>query len=431
VNRITKHYQVHKPEILKQQIVHWLNQFTVCCFFDSNHYQLSLSNFQLLAAAGVLTDTTTIKQLTLLDDWLDEHNDWIFGHLSFSLKNQIFSSPNIKSSQLATVPFPDFYFFQPEVVCTLQEKTFTIHSALSHPDSIYEQITEINLHACTPSLTNISFQPNILKTKYYKTVELLLNEIQKGNCYEINFCTEWIAKEAHISPVETYLALSALSPMPFSAYYKLNSMHLMCASPERYLCKQNNHLYSSPIKGTIARDLSNPEADKKLQQTLLQSKKERSENIMIVDLVRNDLSQICKSGTVKVTELCEIYSYPQVHQMISTITGELKQQTPFSEILKATFPMGSMTGAPKEKVLSLTKQYENFSRGLYSGSVGYFTPEKDFDFNVVIRSLQYNAANTTLSYAVGSGITAQSNPEQEYEECLLKATAMANLFIKN
>jgi len=431
VKRITKHYQVQNPELLKQQIVHWLNRFTVCCFFDSNHYQQNLSNFELLVAAGVLTDTTAITQLTLLDDWLVEHNDWIFGHLSFSLKNQIFSSPNIKSSQVATVPFPDFYFFQPEVVCTLQEKTFTIHSALNHPDSIYQQVTEINLHAYAPSLTNIHFQPTLSKTKYYNTIELLLSEIHKGNCYEINFCTEWIAKDAHLSPVETYLALNALSPMPYSAYYKLNSMHLMCASPERYLCKQTNQVYSSPIKGTIARNLSNPEEDKKLQQTLLQSKKERSENIMIVDLVRNDLSRICKPGTVRVTELCEIYSYPQLHQMISTITGVLRRYTPFSEILKATFPMGSMTGAPKEKVLTLTKQFENFNRGLYSGSVGYFTPEKDFDFNVVIRSLQYNAANATLSYAVGSGITAQSKPEQEYEECLLKATAMANLFIKN
>jgi len=191
------------------------------------------------------------------------------------------------------------------------------------------------------------------------------------------------------------------------------------------LLKKGNLLFSSPIKGTIARNTNIPAIDEALKQNLLQSAKERSENVMIVDLVRNDFSRICKAGTVSVTELFGIYTYPQVHQMISTITGQLKNNLTFTEILKATFPMGSMTGAPKERVM---QQYECFNRGLYAGSVGYFTPEKDFDFNVVIRSLQYDTQQQLLSYAVGSGITAGSVPEQEYEECLLKASAMAALF---
>lgn len=145
---------------------------------------------------------------------------------------------------------------------------------------------------------------------------------------------------------------------------------------------------------------------------------------MVVDLVRNDLSKVCKEGSVKVSELFGIYSFPQVHQMISTIEGELDEKVPFSSILKACFPMGSMTGAPKKRVMELIEQYEKTKRGLYSGAVGYIDPNGDFDFNVVIRSILYNAVNQYLGYQVGGGITFYSDPEKEYEECLLKAAAI-------
>jgi para-aminobenzoate synthetase component 1 len=170
--------------------------------------------------------------------------------------------------------------------------------------------------------------------------------------------------------------------------------------------------------------LNDAAADQEQQRQLLNSRKEKAENVMVVDLVRNDLSRICKQGTVRVSELFGIYPFPQVHQMISTIEGELKEGVAFADIVKACFPMGSMTGAPKKKVLELIDLYETVGRGLFSGSVGYISPEGNFDFNVVIRSILYNSENQYLSFSVGSAITAEAIPQNEYEECLLKAKAM-------
>ena len=215
-----------------------------------------------------------------------------------------------------------------------------------------------------------------------------------------------------------------MSPTPFACFYKLEDQYLLCASPERYLQKKGNTLISQPIKGTIKRDLLNEEADKQLIARLQQSEKDRSENVMVVDLVRNDLSRVCKEGTVEVEELFGVYSFPQVHQMISTIKGELKEGINLADVLKASFPMGSMTGAPKRRVLELIEQFERTKRGLYSGAVGYIDPEGNYDFNVVIRSLFYNATTRYLNYQVGGGITFYSDAEKEYEECLLKASAI-------
>ncbi len=181
---------------------------------------------------------------------------------------------------------------------------------------------------------------------------------------------------------------------------------------------------SQPIKGTSQRVIGDKSKDELSKEGLMHSAKDRSENVMVVDLVRNDLSRVCKEGTVKVDELYGVYSFPQVHQMISTVSGELKDDISFSEILKATFPMGSMTGAPKKRVMELIEQYEQTKRGIFSGAVGYISPDGDFDFNVVIRSIMFNAATNFLSFQAGSGITWYSDPEKEWEECLMKAAAI-------
>jgi para-aminobenzoate synthetase component 1 len=221
-----------------------------------------------------------------------------------------------------------------------------------------------------------------------------------------------------------------ISPNPFAAFYRLQDKYLLCASPERFLMKTGNQISSQPIKGTNKRDLLNSLHDDELKKELAESRKDQSENVMIVDLVRNDLTKICKEASVKVDELFGIYSFPQVHQMISTIRGELKEATPFSQIISATFPMGSMTGAPKHRVMQLIDEYEPSSRGIFSGSVGYINPDGDFDFNVVIRSIMYNATNRCLSYQVGSGITFYSDPEKEWVECMLKAEAIKKVLTK-
>ncbi|MGM0572458.1 MAG: chorismate-binding protein, partial [Bacteroidota bacterium] len=161
-----------------------------------------------------------------------------------------------------------------------------------------------------------------------------------------------------------------------------------------------------------------------LRKTLAADPKERSENVMIVDLVRNDLSRTAQKDSVKVEELFGVYAFQQVHQMISTVTSRLDPGVHYLDAIKKAFPMGSMTGAPKYRAMQLIDHYEDSCRGIYSGSVGYISPEKDFDFNVVIRSIVYNQINKYLSYTAGGAITAASIPEKEYEECLLKAKAM-------
>lgn len=251
----------------------------------------------------------------------------------------------------------------------------------------------------------------------------MLAHIHRGDIYEANFCQEFYAEDLQINPVQTFLKLNSISRPPFSTYLRLKDKYLLSASPERFLRKDGQRLISQPIKGT-ARRSHDPEQDRKLKRELQQNEKERSENIMIVDLVRNDLSHTAKPGSVQVTELCQVYSFMQVHQMISTVEAEIREGTSFAQVIKHAFPMGSMTGAPKISAMKIIEELEETKRGLYSGSVGYVTPDRDFDFNVVIRSILYNATKKYASYSVGSAITAKSIPHNEYEECLLKAKAM-------
>jgi para-aminobenzoate synthetase component I len=287
---------------------------------------------------------------------------------------------------------------------------------------VYEEI--LNQKVETSSSPRLTIQQRLSKQEHIQTIRQLQQHIVRGDCYEINFCQEFFAENADIDPVHIFQKLIAVSPNPFSALYKLNDRFLICASPERFLAKKGNKIFSQPMKGTAKRNLVDKNEDNQLKRQLQQNAKERSENVMVVDMVRNDLSKVCVESSVRVDELFGVYTYPQVHQMISTISGELKPEAKFSEIIEATFPMGSMTGAPKHRVMELIDQYETSARGIFSGSVGYVSPENDFDFNVVIRSIMYNASSKYLSYQLGSGITFYSDPEKEWEECLLKGEAI-------
>jgi para-aminobenzoate synthetase component 1 len=298
-----------------------------------------------------------------------------------------------------------------------------ISSMGAEPAKVFEQIRS------APSTierrpANINITSRFNKQEYLQAVQSLQQHIQRGDCYEINFCQEFFAEQASIDPLSVYATLTEISPNPFTAFYKTNDKYLLCASPERYLKKTGSRIISQPIKGTWDRDIDNASRDEEKKQQLFNSSKDRSENVMIVDLVRNDLSRICEESSVHVDELFGIYSFPQVHQMISTVSGQLKKELHWTDAICSTFPMGSMTGAPKKRVMELIEQYERTRRGVFSGAVGYVTPQRDFDFNVVIRSIFYNAANKYLSYQAGSAITFYSNAEKEYEECLLKAAAI-------
>ncbi|MFL9481312.1 anthranilate synthase component I family protein [Chitinophagaceae bacterium LWZ2-11] len=426
MKRSIETYSINNAQTLKKQMLNWCNRFNICVFLDNHHYTSSYSSIECIAAAGAINTFVPATEALALKEFKEfcakHKNDWLFGHVAYDFKNTI--SPGFSSSHFDGIKFENILFFQPEVVLKLSANSLIIESLTQAPDVIYKEITAQDEPLVNNTYSQFNITPRISKADYIETIKRLKQHILRGDCYEINFCQEFYAENVVIDANQVYDRLTNISPNPFACFYKANDKYLLCASPERYLKKTGNKIISQPIKGTNKRDLQEQAGDEKLKQELYNSTKDRSENVMVVDLVRNDLSRVCKQGTVHVEELFGIYTFPQVHQMISTIAGELKDDIDFADILQATFPMGSMTGAPKKKVIELTEQYEQSKRGLYAGTVGYINPDNDFDFNVVIRSIQYNATNKYLSYQVGGGITYNSDPKNEYEECLLKAEAM-------
>jgi len=398
-------------------MLNWLRPFGIFCYLDNQQYAIAPHQTDCLVAAGA-DSFIGGNDLTTADAFLSQ-KEWTFGHLSYELKNSLHHFP---ASRKDKIGFPGFFFFRPQVVIEIRQAELSIYAPF--PDEIFTQINNTTASSSFKPAAPIEPHPVIGREEYIQKVEALKEHIQRGDCYEINFCQEFIAENITIDPFSCFEHLMEVSPNPFSAYYRLQDRYLLCASPERFLAKKGNRIFSQPIKGTIKRDLLSPEEDEKLKEDLLHSRKEQSENVMVVDLVRNDLTRICKDASVEVDELFGIYSFPQVHQMISTVSGELKEGIRFSKIMEATFPMGSMTGAPKHRVMELIDEYESSARGIFSGSVGYFHPDGNFDFNVVIRSIMYNRSNHYLSYQVGSGITFYCEAEKEWEECLLKAEAI-------
>jgi para-aminobenzoate synthetase component 1 len=399
---------VYDFEGMKQKVLNWTKRFNTFCFLDNHQYQIEPHS---VANAG--------NALEQLQQFMNEKPGWLFGHLGYDLKNEI---ETVSSAHADQIKFPDLFFFEPEVLIRLNETELTIEAA--DAAKLYEEINAVSYISPKARVSDTLIQSRLTQKEYIDTIVQLKQHILRGDCYEINFCQEFFSENATIDPVAVYKKLSAVSPNPFSALYKINDQWLICASPERYLRKQGNKILSQPIKGTSKRVSGDEEKDRLSRDELKNSAKDRSENVMVVDLVRNDLSKLCKDGTVKVEELYGIYSFPQVHQMISTVCGELKEDISFYDIIKASFPMGSMTGAPKKRVMELIEQYEKTKRGIFSGAVGYISPNGDFDFNVVIRSIMYNADAKYFSFQAGSGITFYSHPEKEWEECMMKAEAM-------
>lgn len=411
---ITDFYQ------FKYQLLDFAKRFGNFCFLDNNEYDFDRS-YECLAAIGTGNSITAGNEndLAELDPFKEKNKDWIFGHIGYDLKNK---TEALSSKNQDGIGFPDFHFFVPQILLVLSKTNVTIGvvPGVDAGEVFKEIIATIPDESKSPP---VSLERRFSQKEYLERIEKLQQHILRGDCYEICFCQELYAENIQIDPIKVFKKLNTLSPNPFSSFYKVGSRFLMCASPERFLKKTNSTIISQPIKGTSRRhnrDIED-EAEKNL---LFSNEKERAENTMIVDLVRNDLGKICTEGSVSVKEFLKIYSFPQVHQMISTIVGTLREDISFSEILAATFPMGSMTGAPKKRVMELIEQYETTKRGLFSGSVGYINPSGDFDFNVVIRSILYNEEKKYLSIPVGSAITWKSIAEKEYEECMVKAEAM-------
>ncbi|MFY8021083.1 MAG: anthranilate synthase component I family protein [Bacteroidia bacterium] len=406
-------------ELKKKCLIH-SNSFDYALILDNNFQKnaFGLQSTEFFYAAGyhAKLETDFGNAFDQLESFIQENKgQYIFLFLSYDLKNEI---EHLFSAHLDPIGFPALTAIVPKDFIRIHSSGELTYSNLDFINSI-KAIVDHNF----PKNPSIEVEAKVSKEDYIHTVQRIRNHIIDGDVYELNYCTEFFAKNAMINPYKTYSDLNELSPTPFSVFAHLNGKYMMGASPERFLKKVHQTLYSQPIKGTSKRS-SDPNHDQLNKAFLLNSEKEKAENLMIVDLVRNDLAKSAKTGTVKVEELYGIYSFKQVHQMISTVSAIASDEINISTIIRNAFPMGSMTGAPKVKAMQLIDQYEQTKRGLYSGAVGYISPEGGFDLNVVIRSLQYNAEKKYLNFEVGSAITFDSDPEEEYKECLLKAEAM-------
>lgn len=401
-------------------------QFTHVFYTNHNNIPYPFDPVEQFLAFDIL-DTVKFSTNDSFEDlklYMEQQPRWLFGHLSYDLKNQ---TEKLSSNNIDSVGFPEASFFSPKSLLKFSEEgveflltedtEFLIREINRTPINFNSEISLDQVHCNTD------------QTEYLDTVKKLKDHIIEGDIYELNYCVEFIIKELKINPASFFSDLISVSPSPFSSFYKIDQHFLISASPERYLKKTGNKLISQPIKGTARRGAT-LEEDKKIIETLRNDEKELAENMMIVDLVRNDLARSCIPGSVTVEEMFGIYTFTHLHQMISSISGTLKDDVHFIDAIRNSFPMGSMTGAPKIRVMELIEKYEKSKRGLYSGTLGYFTPQGDFDFNVVIRSLIYNQEKRIGSFQVGSAITYDSDPELEYKECLLKASAIRTLLEK-
>lgn len=426
MKRSSAKYTIVDIELFKNNLVDWSSQFqyfSVLKGQSSSNYGLYLERDMLVGVDSLAVLEANEGSFEKLKSFSETNKDWLFGAFSYDLKNEIES---LKSENVDFLDFPNLLFFQPKWVFEIKGSDVWLHFPAdldrSHLSALFKQI--MFFLPPTKKLISISkLDQRVSKEHYFQNFNKIIENIKRGDIYEMNYCIEFFSINSQLDMLQIFNQLDGISEAPFSAYFRANNHHLACSSPERFLKKTGSKLISQPIKGTKKRD-ANIQEDKRLKQELLNCPKERSENVMIVDLVRNDLSKTAKKSSVQVEELFGVYSFKQVHQMISTITSMVKDDVHWVDAIKNAFPMGSMTGAPKIMAMNLIENYESNKRGLYSGSVGYVTPENDFDFNVIIRSILHNDLNMYSSFMVGGAITAKSDPQKEYEECLLKAKAM-------
>jgi len=408
------------PADFRAQALRWAAQFAYCAYYEPHGLSYPHGPFSQLLGVAAAADPSP-ETLAELRDWLrpDSGAAPRCGFLTYDLKNEVEA---LHSRHFDGLGWPALHFFRPRTWLTWHPDSVAIHGTTA---GVLEAILATELLDNQAAAVGL-MRPRLPKTEYLAAVDSIREDILSGEVYELNLCQEFYAENVALDPVDTFLRLSAASPTPFAGFYKWQDRYLLCASPERFLRRTGSQLISQPIKGTIRRGAT-PAEDEALRQQLRHDEKEQAENLMIVDLVRNDLARVAQTGSVTVPELFGLYPFRHVWQMLSTVAAELRPGPDLVDILRATFPMGSMTGAPKIRAMQLIEHYERTRRGLYSGSLGYVWPNGDFDFNVVIRSLQYRADTGYLSFQVGSAITYDSDAQREYDECLLKARALLDV----
>ncbi|HRG59926.1 MAG TPA: anthranilate synthase component I family protein [Bacteroidia bacterium] len=414
--------------VIRNQLLNFTAQFDTYFFYDSNSEvnipdELSYGSYDFLVGLGVnrFLDFKNDNAFSTIEDFQKLHKTWLFGYLSYDLKNQI---EQLSSDNKDALNLPLAQFIEPQLVIAVQQNKMTVIT-LAHGIEIENIIIKIQeqSHQIDTHFPSSHIVEQTSESSYIKAFEQFQQQIAYGNIYEVNYCIAFNTEIHHHNYMGLYALLNEVSKAPFSALVKVNNLVVVSASPERFLKKQGLQLISQPIKGTAKRGLS-VEEDQRNKNELQCNEKERTENVMITDLVRNDLSKYAARNSVKVQELFGIYSFKQVHQMISTVVATLNDPDNYLKALKEAFPMGSMTGAPKIMAMKLIEQHEEMKRGLYSGALGYIDPNNNFDFNVLIRSIVINTTTNQAQFCVGSAITAKANAKDEYQECLLKANAL-------
>jgi para-aminobenzoate synthetase component I len=421
--------QVHIPDWgpqFKRKILHWAASKPYAVFLDSCDTDIDrYGRYEFIVGVGS-AESLQFKDLEGLEATISaDPFSWRFGALGYGLKNSI--EPKLKSldDQFEAIS-PEMHFFQAEIVISKPRDSKMLVFESGFSDSILAEIEATEIPPAE-AIGFAGFKSNFSPDEYKSTVELLRQHIYEGDAYEINLSQSLSAQCKLPHPAAVWEKLIELSPTPFAGYAKWLDQHLLCASPERFLQLKRGKLLTQPIKGTAPRG-HNPETDANFAETLRNSIKEQAENVMIVDLSRNDLHRSCEVGSVEVPHLFEVQRFPQVFHLVSTIAGQKRLDVHPIQAIRNAFPPGSMTGAPKVRACELISTYERNARGYYAGALGYFAPGGDFDLNVVIRSLYYDAKTEKLSYQVGGAITWDSNPAEEYAETLLKAKAIEGVF---
>lgn len=445
---------IEKKRLLRV-LLGWADTFNTYCFLNANDFASGWTIGCSLACGVEQEISYNADCLSALDVFQKKQSGRIYGFLSYDLKNELEELTARDSQQFC---FPRLYFFLPQYQIHISEDELSVETSIKvDKDDLPEALKRLFLllasdevevsakhsapTACVAenseadaAVIDAEFaeglvlgQPELKfresRNSYLKKAAEIYQHIKAGDIYELNFCQEFFIKGLQLDSEDLYERLNEASPAPFSLSFKYRGSYILSSSMERFLQREGSRLKAQPIKGTIIRGLNALE-DALLSETLRTNEKERAENIMIVDLVRNDLAKVSVPGTVSVDELAVAYPFAQVHQLISTISAEIKKDTTTGSIIQALFPMGSMTGAPKLKAMQLIDQYEAVPRGLYSGSAGYIDANGDFDFSVLIRTILYNPKENYLSFHTGSALTSLSDHEEEYKECLLKASGM-------
>lgn len=375
---------------------------------DSNFSTERYGKYEFLAGWGskrkLLINQWNSKCFDQVNDWTSEPDTFKLITISYDLKEALHSSPNTNAK---IFEWPLFYAVEP---CFLLRINREYEVEISCNGDAAQRCQEIWAGGIQnwvkPSL---SWAENPSLDDYRSRLNTVHDYLRMGDIYEVNYCQVFEARiEGDLDPMNHFQYWNQKINKPFSAFLSLNDSRVFCYSPERFLCKRGSKILTQPIKGTL--DISQEEINEKLF----------AENVMIVDLCRNDLSRICETGSVQVPELMGLYGFTHIRHIISTIEGQLSSGISFMDILKNCFPMGSMTGAPKHSAMKIIEELEVFRRGVFSGSIGYIDSDGDFDFNVVIRSMLFDKSDGNVSIPVGGAIVYDSDTVEEYEETLKK-----------